>query len=168
MTSLSGEWISDWSISQSGTRFFENIAKVPTSVEYASEFIASSFKEHDKDIFLYTMMAPRSLSYFLSFNVLKELRNIDADLFKKVINMVLWKLRLTSIASNPAFKAYNLINILNFFLFHCGIRHFCFLVKIRINEMKKFPIRNANEAVMLYATNHHWLIFVKATTIQEE
>lgn len=27
MTSLSGEWISDWSISQSGTRFFENIAK---------------------------------------------------------------------------------------------------------------------------------------------
>lgn len=43
-------------------------------------------KEHDKDIFLYTMMAPRSLSYFLSFNVLKELRNIDADLFKKIIN----------------------------------------------------------------------------------
>lgn len=43
-------------------------------------------KEHDKDIFLYTMMAPRSLSYFLSFNVLKELRNIDADLFKKVIS----------------------------------------------------------------------------------
>ena len=35
-------------------------------------------KEHDKDIFLYTMMSPRSLSYFLSFNVLKELRNIDA------------------------------------------------------------------------------------------
>ena len=43
-------------------------------------------KEHDKDIFLYTMMAPRSLSYFLSFNVLKELRNIDSDIFKKVIS----------------------------------------------------------------------------------
>ena len=43
-------------------------------------------KEHDKDIFLYTMMAPRSLSYFLSLNVLKELRNIDIDLFKKVIS----------------------------------------------------------------------------------
>ena len=43
-------------------------------------------KEHDKDIFLYTMMAPKSLSYFLSFNVLKELRNIDADLFKEVIS----------------------------------------------------------------------------------
>ncbi|GEM_PF-7124470 len=42
-------------------------------------------KEHDKDIFLYTMMAPESLSYFLSFNVLKELRNIDVEIFKKVI-----------------------------------------------------------------------------------
>lgn len=43
-------------------------------------------KEHDKDIFLYTMMAPESLSYFLSFNVLKELRNIDVEIFKKVIS----------------------------------------------------------------------------------
>ena len=43
-------------------------------------------KEHDQDIFLYTMMAPDSLSYFLSFNVLKELRNIDIDIFKKVIS----------------------------------------------------------------------------------
>lgn len=43
-------------------------------------------KEHDEDIFLYTMMSPKSLSYFLSFNVLKELRNIDAEIFKKVIS----------------------------------------------------------------------------------
>lgn len=43
-------------------------------------------KEHDEEIFLYTMLAPRSLSYFLSFNVLKELRNIDVDIFKKVIS----------------------------------------------------------------------------------
>ncbi|MGM9881613.1 MAG: hypothetical protein ACI31S_02075 [Bacilli bacterium] len=43
-------------------------------------------KEHDNDIFLYTMIAPRSLSYFLSFNVLKELKNIDTDIFKKVIS----------------------------------------------------------------------------------
>lgn len=42
-------------------------------------------KEHDEEIFLYTMIAPKSLSYFLSFNVLKELRNIDVDIFKKVI-----------------------------------------------------------------------------------
>ena len=42
-------------------------------------------KEHDEEIFLYTMIVPKSLSYFLSFNVLKELRNIDADIFKKVI-----------------------------------------------------------------------------------
>lgn len=32
------------------------------------------------------MMAPRSLSYFLSFNVLKELRKINSNLFKKVIS----------------------------------------------------------------------------------
>lgn len=43
-------------------------------------------KEHDEEIFLYTMFAPRSLSYFLSFNVLKELRNIDIEIFKKVIS----------------------------------------------------------------------------------
>lgn len=43
-------------------------------------------KEHDKDIFLYTMLSPKSLSYFLSFNVLKELRNIDVEIFKKVIS----------------------------------------------------------------------------------
>jgi len=42
-------------------------------------------KEHDEEIFLYTMIVPKSLSYFLSFNVLKELRNIDFDIFKKVI-----------------------------------------------------------------------------------
>lgn len=43
-------------------------------------------KEHDNDIFLYTMLAPISLSYFLSFNVLKELRNIDTEIFKKIIS----------------------------------------------------------------------------------
>jgi len=43
-------------------------------------------KEHDKDIFLYTMLSPNALSYFLSFNVLKELKNIDIDIFQKVIS----------------------------------------------------------------------------------
>ncbi len=43
-------------------------------------------KEHDEEIFLFTMITPRSLSYFLSFNVLKELRNIDIDIFKKIIS----------------------------------------------------------------------------------
>ena len=43
-------------------------------------------KKYDKDIFLYTMIAPRSLSYFFSFNVLKELKNIDDEIFKKVIS----------------------------------------------------------------------------------
>ncbi len=63
------------------------ISKLPEDKQIA--FLKENIKyikEHDKDIFLYTMMAPRSLSYFLSFNVLKELRNIDSDLFKKVIS----------------------------------------------------------------------------------
>lgn len=43
-------------------------------------------KEHDEEIFLYTMIAPKSLSYFLSLNVLKELKNIDIDIFRKIIS----------------------------------------------------------------------------------
>ena len=63
------------------------ISKLPEDKQIA--FLKENIKyikEHDKDIFLYTMMASKSLSYFLSFNVLKELRNIDSDLFKKVIS----------------------------------------------------------------------------------
>lgn len=46
----------------------------------------SYIKKHENDIFLYTMLSPKSLSYFLSFNVIKQLRVIDIDIFKKVIN----------------------------------------------------------------------------------
>lgn len=52
-------------------------------------FLKENFKyikEHDEEIFLYTMTSPASLSYFLSYNVLKELRNIDAYIFKKIIS----------------------------------------------------------------------------------
>lgn len=63
------------------------ISKLPEEKQIT--FLKENIKyirEHDKDIFLYTMIEPRSLSHFLSFNVLKELRNIDADIFKKVIS----------------------------------------------------------------------------------
>lgn len=43
-------------------------------------------KEKDEDIFLYNMLAPKSLSYFLSLRVLKEIRLLDSSLFKKIIN----------------------------------------------------------------------------------
>lgn len=43
-------------------------------------------KEHDEEVFLYTLISPRSLSYYLSFNVLKELKNINISIFKKVIS----------------------------------------------------------------------------------
>ena len=43
-------------------------------------------KENDDKIFLYTMMEPKSLSYFLSLNVLREIKEIDSDIFNKVIS----------------------------------------------------------------------------------
>ena len=43
-------------------------------------------KEKDEDIFLYNMLAPKSLSYFLSLRVLKKIRTIDFELFKKIIS----------------------------------------------------------------------------------
>lgn len=42
-------------------------------------------REHDNDIFLYTLLCPRSLSFYFSFEVLKELKNIDINIFKKVV-----------------------------------------------------------------------------------
>lgn len=43
-------------------------------------------REHDEDIFLYTLLSPKSLSYYLSFNVLKEIKELDKTIFKKIIN----------------------------------------------------------------------------------
>ena len=43
-------------------------------------------KEHDEEIFLYNMLYPKSLSHFLTFKVIKELKNIDNDIFKKIMN----------------------------------------------------------------------------------
>lgn len=55
----------------------EKIDFIKNNIEY--------IKEHEKDIFLYTMYAPKSLSYFFSFKVLKELKKIDINIFKEVI-----------------------------------------------------------------------------------
>ena len=54
-------------------------------IEFLKENI-NYIKEHDEDIFLYNMLAPESLSYFLSLKVLKEIRILDSDLFKKIID----------------------------------------------------------------------------------
>lgn len=43
-------------------------------------------KEHDEDIFLYSSLSPKSLVSFLSFDEIKELKNIDYNLFEKVIS----------------------------------------------------------------------------------
>lgn len=43
-------------------------------------------REHDEDIFLYTLLSPKSLSYYLSFNALKEIKKLDKTIFKKIIN----------------------------------------------------------------------------------
>lgn len=54
-------------------------------IEFLKENI-NYIKENDEDIFLYNMLVPKSLSYFLSLKVLKEIRILDSDLFKKIIN----------------------------------------------------------------------------------
>lgn len=59
------------------------------SEERQIEFIQENInyiKENDEDVFLYNMLAPKSLSYFLLLKVLKEIRILDSDLFKKIIN----------------------------------------------------------------------------------
>ena len=65
------------------------IMDLATKEEKQITFMKENIKyirEQDEDIFLYTMISPRSLSYFLSFNVLKELSNIDKTIFKKVLS----------------------------------------------------------------------------------
>ena len=63
------------------------ISKLPE--ERQIEFIQKNInyiKENDEGIFLYNMLAPKSLAYFLSPKVLKEIRKLDSDLFKKIID----------------------------------------------------------------------------------
>lgn len=54
-------------------------------IEFIKKHI-NKIKENDEDIFLYHMLAPKSLAYFLSYDVLKEIYNIDKDIFKKILN----------------------------------------------------------------------------------
>ena len=63
------------------------ISKLPShkQIKFLKENI-KYIKEHDESIFLYNMLSPSSLSYFLSYDTLKELGNIDKEIFKKVIN----------------------------------------------------------------------------------
>lgn len=63
------------------------ISKLPEEkqIKFIKENI-EYIKEHDEDIFLYTMYVPESLSYFLSLKVLKEIYNLDKNLFKKIIS----------------------------------------------------------------------------------
>ncbi len=63
------------------------LSKLPEDrqIEFIKENV-DYIKEKDEDIFLYNMLSPKSLSYFLSLKVLKEIKKIDIELFKKIIN----------------------------------------------------------------------------------
>lgn len=53
------------------------------------EFIKNNInyiKKYDEEIFLYNMLSPYSLSHYLSFNVLKEIKKIDKEIFQKIID----------------------------------------------------------------------------------
>lgn len=43
-------------------------------------------KEHDEDIFMYDSLCPQALSYFFSLNTLREIHNIDKEIFEKIIH----------------------------------------------------------------------------------
>lgn len=58
--------------------------KEDKQIEFIRENI-NYIKEHDEDIFLYNMLSPKPLSYFLSLRVLKEIKRIDSDLFQKLL-----------------------------------------------------------------------------------
>ncbi len=63
------------------------ISKLPEErqIKFIQENI-SYIQKNDENIFLYNMLSPQSLSYFLSLKVLKEIRILDSDLFKKIID----------------------------------------------------------------------------------
>lgn len=54
-------------------------------IEFIKENI-QVIEEKDEEIFLYTMLCPHSLSYFLSYPVIKELKNISPKIFHKIIS----------------------------------------------------------------------------------
>ena len=59
------------------------------------EFIKNNInyiKEHEEDIFLYNMQSPQALSYFFSYNTIKELKKIDPSIFEKIISKSFSKL----------------------------------------------------------------------------
>jgi len=53
--------------------------------KFIKENIATIQKK-DEDIFIYKMMAPRSLSYYLNYNSLKEICALDKRIFSKLLN----------------------------------------------------------------------------------
>ena len=46
----------------------------------------SYIRKNDRDVFLYNMWSPKSLSYYLSLNTIKEIRKIDTEIFHNMIS----------------------------------------------------------------------------------
>jgi len=63
------------------------ISKLPEDkqIEFFRENI-NYIKKNDEDIFLYHMLSPKSLAYYLSLKVIKEIKALDDDLVQKIIN----------------------------------------------------------------------------------
>ena len=40
-------------------------------------------RENDKDVFIYDMLSPRALSYFLNIDTIRQLKEIDYSIFKQ-------------------------------------------------------------------------------------
>jgi len=63
------------------------ISQLPSSeqIKFINEHI-DYIKKHNDDIFLYNMIYPKSLSYYLSLDVLNEIAKLDKDIFEKIVN----------------------------------------------------------------------------------
>ena len=56
----------------------ERIAFIRTNIEF--------IKKKDEEIFLYHMESPKSLSYYFSLKVIRAIKDIDYEIFKKIFN----------------------------------------------------------------------------------
>ena len=79
----------------------EQIKFIQNNIDY--------IKKYDEEIFLYNMTTPQALSYYFSFNVLKEIEKIDKKIFQKII-----KGNYECLFNNFSFDDFiNFINVFN-------------------------------------------------------
>lgn len=55
-----------------------------SKIEFIKEHI-DYIRENDEEVFIYDMLSPRALSYFLNIDTIRQLKEIDYSIFKKIV-----------------------------------------------------------------------------------